>query len=97
MGAGDVKLLGAIGAWSGWFGAVWVLILGSMIGGVLSLWALARLHVERAQVARDVLVSTPSGALLVLAPSPRPRHRGVPFGVALALAGAMVTFAGLGR
>jgi prepilin peptidase CpaA len=97
MGAGDVKLLGALGLWCGWLGAVWVLVLGSLVGGVLSVWALARLgSLERVEVGGNVLNFARAGALVVPAPADRLR-RGVPFGVALALAGAAVTLLGLGR
>src|SRR6478672_9554450 len=37
MGAGDVKLLGAIGAWVGPLGAVWVALFSSIAGGVMAL------------------------------------------------------------
>ncbi len=43
MGAGDVKLLGAIGAWLGPMGAVWTGLYGAIAGGVMALVvALAR-------------------------------------------------------
>jgi prepilin peptidase CpaA len=37
MGAGDVKLLGAVGAWLGPIGAVWVALYSGIAGGVLGL------------------------------------------------------------
>jgi prepilin peptidase CpaA len=37
MGAGDVKLLGAIGAWLGPMGAVWTGLYGAIAGGILAL------------------------------------------------------------
>jgi prepilin peptidase CpaA len=37
MGAGDVKLLAAIGAWLGPSGALWVALYGALAGGVLGL------------------------------------------------------------
>ena len=37
MGAGDVKLLGAIGAWLGPMGAVWTGLYGAIAGGVVAL------------------------------------------------------------
>jgi prepilin peptidase CpaA len=43
MGAGDVKLLGAIGAWLGPMGAVWTGLFGAIAGGIMALVvALAR-------------------------------------------------------
>ena len=37
MGAGDVKLLGAIGAWLGPIAVVWVALFSSIAGGVMAL------------------------------------------------------------
>jgi prepilin peptidase CpaA len=37
MGAGDVKLLGALGAWLGPQPAVWVALYGSIAGGVIAI------------------------------------------------------------
>ena len=37
MGAGDVKLMAAIGAWIGWKSMVFVALYGSVAGGVLAL------------------------------------------------------------
>jgi len=37
MGAGDVKLLAALGAWLGPAGAVWVALFASIAGGVMAL------------------------------------------------------------
>jgi prepilin peptidase CpaA len=37
LGAGDIKLLGAIGAWLGPVGAVWVVLFSGIAGGVLAI------------------------------------------------------------
>ena len=37
MGAGDVKLLGAVGAWLGPVGALWVALYSGIAGGVIGL------------------------------------------------------------
>lgn len=37
MGAGDVKLLGAIGAWVGPWAAVWIALISAIAGGVLAI------------------------------------------------------------
>lgn len=37
MGAGDIKLLAALGAWLGWSDVLWVAVYASMTGGVLAL------------------------------------------------------------
>jgi prepilin peptidase CpaA len=42
MGAGDVKLLAALGAWLGPNGAFWLAIYGSMTGGVLAVLVAVR-------------------------------------------------------
>ena len=36
LGAGDVKLMAALGAWLGWQHTVWTAIYGSVAGGVLA-------------------------------------------------------------
>jgi prepilin peptidase CpaA len=38
MGAGDVKLLAAIGAWLGPIGALWTALYGAIAGGILALF-----------------------------------------------------------
>ena len=49
MGAGDVKLMAAIGAWLGWKAIVFVALYGSAAGGVLALIvALRRQYVRQA-------------------------------------------------
>lgn len=49
MGAGDVKLLAALGAWLGPFEAFWLAIYASLAGGVLALLvALARGYLRTA-------------------------------------------------
>jgi hypothetical protein len=60
--------------------------------------ALTRLgRPERSDVGQKVLRFAISGGLVVPEPSQLSRKRGVPFGVALALAGAAVTFLGIGQ
>ncbi len=96
MGAGDVKLLGAIGAWCGAAGALYVLLVASIVGGLLALVALFRLdRRERNDVGRNVVHFAVSGGLVVPEPARISRARGLPFGVALAIAGAVVTFVGM--
>jgi len=98
MGAGDVKLLGAIGAFTGVLGAAYVLLLASVLGGVFAVLQLVRLPVAaRAQVQRNVMALVATGSCELPEPSQLSRGRGVPFGVALALAAALVTFMGIGR
>src|SRR4051794_6724075 len=42
IGGGDLKLLAAIGAWTGTLGVIWVLLIAAIVSGVLSLIALVR-------------------------------------------------------
>jgi len=49
MGAGDVKLLAAIGAWLGPWGALWTALYGAVAGGLMALAvSLARGYTTRA-------------------------------------------------
>ena len=49
MGAGDVKLMAAIGAWLGWKAIIFVALYGSLAGGVLALIvAMRRQYVRQA-------------------------------------------------
>jgi prepilin peptidase CpaA len=96
MGAGDVKLLAAIGAWSGAGSVIQVALLGALIGGVLSLVALLWLDQgERARVRGNVTSAFLSGNLSVPEPSVISRRGGIPFGIALAVAGWMVVAMGV--
>lgn len=89
MGAGDVKLLGAIGAWTGALGAVYVILGASLLGGVLALVALLRLErEERACVWANLWGVVLTRDLTAAAPSAASRRRGIPFGVALSAVGA---------
>jgi prepilin peptidase CpaA len=98
MGAGDVKLLAGIGAFAGPFGALWVLLFGSILGGLLSLVSLCRLdRAERARVGHNLLGVAIAGRLELPEPSALSRARGIPFGVALAAAGFIVLLLGVGR
>lgn len=86
LGAGDVKLLAAAGAWLGPIGAVWALGFGMVAGGALTLLAYLRSSAATRGAIRENLVS------LVLArrvPKPadvggRAAAESVPFGVAVA-------------
>lgn len=42
MGAGDLKLMAALGGWLGWQPIVWVALYGAVAGGVLALIVAAR-------------------------------------------------------
>ena len=94
MGAGDVKLLAAIGAWLGPVGALWTALYGAMAGGVLALAvALSRGYATKAlrnvgAILRAWSMTGPqpvSGLTLADASSVR-----LPYALPLAV-GAMVT------
>lgn len=88
MGAGDVKLLGAVGAWLGTLGVLWAALFTTVAGGVLALivgsisgytgralmnlWTL--LGIWRATGIQPV-----TGLTMADAPGPR-----LPYGVAIA-------------
>lgn len=48
MGGGDIKLLAAVGAWTGGVGAFDCLMIGSFLGSAYGLWVLARGRLKRA-------------------------------------------------
>jgi prepilin peptidase CpaA len=94
MGAGDVKLLAAIGAWLGPMGAVWTALYGAIAGGIMALVVtFARGYTFKAlgnlgAILRSWLVTgihPVEGQTLDSSPSPR-----LPYALALA-AGTLVT------
>lgn len=95
LGAGDVKLAAAAGAWLG-VGGIWrASLVAAVAGGALAVFMLARERRMRETVGRIGLsVSTGSLALLRTGPDGEPtsgpaRGRPMPYGVALAI-GALV-------
>jgi prepilin peptidase CpaA len=94
MGAGDVKLLAAFGAWLGPWGALWTAFYGALAGGVLALGvSLSRGYTRTAfRNLRGLLKSWFVGGVrpiegMTLESTAGPR---LPYAVPLA-AGAMVT------
>ena len=94
MGAGDVKLLGAFGAWLGPMGALWTGLYGAVAGGIMALAvALARGYASTAMKNLGRLlriwsvagVQPVAGMTLDTAAGPR-----LPYALPLA-AGVMVT------
>ena len=53
MGAGDVKLLGALGAWLGPVGALWLALYTGIAGGVIAI-VVAAMHGYLAQALRNI-------------------------------------------
>lgn len=47
LGGGDIKLLAAVGAWSGWLGAFNCLFLGSLAGAVYGVYLIATGRIRR--------------------------------------------------
>ena len=89
LGAGDVKLAAASGAWLGAAGIVEASLLAAVAGGVLALWALARNGGLPGAARRFGAWMIASHATRTFAPEVTPRDRRVPYGVAIA-AGAAV-------
>jgi prepilin peptidase CpaA len=89
LGAGDVKLAAASGAWLGAAGTVEASLLAAVAGGLLAVWALVRQGGITAAAARFGAWLLASRATSTLAPELTPRERRVPYGLAIA-AGAVV-------
>jgi prepilin peptidase CpaA len=93
LGAGDVKLAAASGAWLGTAGVVEASLLGAVAGGVLALWALARhggLAAGATRFARWMLASRVMGRV---APELTPTERRIPYGLAIATGAAAAAWA----
>lgn len=88
LGAGDVKLAAATGAWLGVAGVVAASLLGAVVGGGLALWALARHGGLGAGVTRFGAWMVASRATGALMPELTPRERRIPYGVAIAAGAA---------
>lgn len=89
MGAGDVKLMGAIGAFMGPFGAFHVALVSFLAGGVLALvMVLLRREARRSAAGVSaLLLSIPFGSKAVHAEGQGPKHGGtiqLPYAVAFA-------------
>ncbi len=93
MGAGDVKLFAAIGAWIGPTQLLIALVLTALVGGAMALGAVAWGGYLGKIVRRTgglVLGPTQENGEAVLDP-PRPRY--VPYGPAIAI-GTLMSFLG---
>lgn len=59
MGAGDVKLMAALGAWLGWGHTVWLALYTAIAGGVLALvWSVAHGYLRQALTNLRLLAGT---------------------------------------
>ena len=92
IGAGDVKLFAAAGAWLG-PGATWrAALVAAALGGVLAVFMLLRERRAREGFAK-VMVSVSTRSVAALAPDPAmPRSRQLPYGVALACGALIVAW-----
>lgn len=92
IGAGDVKLFAAAGAWLG-PAAIWrAALVSGALGGALALAMLLRERRTR-QGLEKVMVSVSTRSLAGLAPDPdAPRSRQLPYGVALACGALIVAW-----
>jgi prepilin peptidase CpaA len=88
IGAGDVKLFAAAGAWLGPAGTWRAALVAAALGGVLAIAMLVRERRAR-QGLEKVMVSVSTRSLAPLAVDPASRARQLPYGVALAC-GALV-------
>ena len=82
LGAGDVKLFAAAGAWLGPLQAVEGALIGALAGAILSLiWMLKSRGVRDTAVTLGMAASSPG----LLTPSPgSPRRSTMPYGIAMA-------------
>jgi prepilin peptidase CpaA len=87
LGAGDVKLFAAAGAWLGPMRAVEGSLIAALLGAILALlWMLKSRGMKRAVETLGIAVTIPR--ILAEAPSTADRVRSLPYGVAMA-AGAL--------
>lgn len=84
MGLGDVKFIGAIGAFCGWKGAIFAMFGGAVVGTAwfLIAWLIEKTTGRRSAVAPPT--ETPEGE-----PAPLGFGAHIPFGPMLAIAGAL--------
>jgi prepilin peptidase CpaA len=83
LGAGDVKLAAASGAWLGVAGVVEASLLGAAVGGVLAIWALTRHGGVAAGATRFGAWMLASRVTRTVVPEFTPKERRVPYGLAI--------------
>jgi prepilin peptidase CpaA len=77
LGAGDVKLLMAMGLLSGWHALLTTFLIGSLVGLLLGLWPLARRRLQE-------MLSVAMGSSRWMPTQAAPSGRHIPYGSALA-------------
>jgi len=101
LGAGDVKLAAAVGAWLGPTGALKASLVGALAGGVLALMMLVRERRAREAFERIFVVlstrslaplGTPMTADEQKAPRGQVTRQPLPYGVALAIGALIVAW-----
>jgi prepilin peptidase CpaA len=101
MGAGDVKLLAALGAWTGPYVLLMSFVVGVLVGGVMAMIMIFRSgralhHVMQAQeIANEVMTIRDPVRLSELAAARKPKMMLLPYGVPLTI-GAVGYFAYVG-
>jgi prepilin peptidase CpaA len=94
MGAGDVKLMAAVGAWLGWPSAIAAVLYVTVLGGLVSLGAAAA-HGSLLQLFRNIywffvgLILPGGKAQAAVAHSAAPP---IPYGVSIALGSLLALF-----
>jgi prepilin peptidase CpaA len=83
LGAGDVKLAAASGAWLGIAGVVEASLLAAAAGGVLAVWALTRHGGVAAGATRFGAWMLASRVTGTLAEELTPKERRIPYGLAI--------------
>jgi prepilin peptidase CpaA len=92
LGAGDVKLAGAAGAWLGVAGVVEASLVGAAVGGVLALWTLVRHGGLRMAAVRFGIWLVAARTTRSLVPELTPREHRLPYGLAIAAGAALVAW-----
>jgi prepilin peptidase CpaA len=92
VGGGDVKLAGATAAWIPFGRLPWFVLSAAAAGGVIALinYSFARAE-ARAEIRANLALVVLQGELPTV-PSHRSKHRGVPYGVAIASGAVLALF-----
>lgn len=93
MGGGDVKCLGALGAWMGPERIFWIFLYGAMAGGLLALALLLRYH--RGEGIWGLILNVKEGLMKRPNPHSPTIRNSFPYTVSITL--GLITFFLLGR
>ncbi len=98
MGAGDVKLWAALGAWTGWMLLGWATIAGVLAGGAIALVMIVRSgrifwHIANAHtIVHEILTIRDPVQLSARAAARKPMMSLLPYGIPLTI-GSLLVFA----